>query len=335
MNLLDIQSILSGMSILYGMYDYNGKIVHSLISRAEYMLNGMNSLILTNLMKSWVSLRVYQPSFFNKIVQIIKSRPESFDIVALSYTLARLVRLSYFDLAKELIEFYENEIHLFIKIQNPHNVCQILLALATLQEYNPSIWMQLMDRLEGINFESDKSCFNRYFISSAFYFIKLAEKESPKTYNEFLKDSALNDFVQKNIDFCVRDIHESRWQSIISNTIREMGHEVIDEHKIDQNSFDMYLPEKNLIIEFNGPSHYLNGTKIRIKGDSYRHRLLDTDKYDMVYIPYQDVMKFFKNPEFHYEYDDHKAMYEGAEFSSMEEYLKDMIENVDKYKVTS
>lgn len=52
MNLLDIQSILSGLSIIYKEFLYDTKLVEPLMTKAKTYIKELNSLTLTNMMKS-------------------------------------------------------------------------------------------------------------------------------------------------------------------------------------------------------------------------------------------------------------------------------------------
>lgn len=97
MNIIDIQSVISGMSFLYEDKLYNPKLVHPLINKIIDNKEPLNSLILTNLMKSVVALRVEHKAFYDYIVHVIKENYSRFDNVALAYTLARLIRLNQMD----------------------------------------------------------------------------------------------------------------------------------------------------------------------------------------------------------------------------------------------
>nr|QOH99320.1 putative RNA-binding protein [Euplotes raikovi] len=334
MNLLDIQSILSGLTYVYSNYYYDNKVVIPLIERATELLDRMNSLTLTNLMKSCFILRIHSPEFYDNVVEVIKDKYKQFDNIALAYTVARMVRLKQFKQAAELFDFYEFEIGLFDSINNPHNVCQMLLALATMEDYQIPRWQKLMKRLSKVDFQNDRSCTNQYFVGSAWLFFALAKKEAPALYSKVLQNSPLEKFIENSLHLTILEAQTSESQMVVSNTLKNLGYDVVNEYKIDHKTYDMYIPEKNLLIEFNGPTHYLNGTDIEIGSDIYNLRLMPSDK-DLMYIPFYDIIGYPELEKFiFYKHDEFGSSQDiDSKYETLTDYLKDRLDNIDDYKV--
>jgi hypothetical protein len=291
MNIIDIQSVLSGMSFLYEDKLYNPNLVNPMIDKIINGKEPINSLILTNLMKSMVALRVDHKEFYRYIVHVIQENYHKFDNVALSYTLARLIRLNQMDCAKELLEFYINEIDFLNKICNAHNKCQIMLGLATLKNYDEEIWASLLNSFEGHNFYADKHSNSEFFVESAILFRNLAKKEAPKMYKKLLKDTDLEKFIE-NYDLKkakhTKEISISNTQTEMVRAVEKLGYTVKNEYEIEGRTVDLFVEDHNLIIDFHGPAHYLNASDTKIGNGLYSTRLLPST-YKYLEIPYYEV----------------------------------------------
>ena len=149
-----------------------------------------------------------------------------------------------------------------------------------------------------------------------------------------LKNSPLEKFINNNLHHhLARKDNTSYSHRIISQIIRDLGYQVIDEYEIDNKVFDMYLPEKNLCIEYNGPTHYLNGTNVMIGSDNYKLRLVDKD-IDLLYIPFFETQAY---PEIessvYYRNDEFRDKSEQSKQPTLKKYLQNLLDNVDEYKV--
>lgn len=68
-NTMDIQSILSGLSRVFQDFLFDDTLVNVLLNRLMKINAPLNSLTITNLMKSVVALRIHNPAFYKYIVQ--------------------------------------------------------------------------------------------------------------------------------------------------------------------------------------------------------------------------------------------------------------------------
>lgn len=289
MNLIDIQSIMSGMGLVYHNHTYSRKVLDIVIKNLVNQRGPINSLILTNLMKSATHLRIPNEQFYEYIVDKIKSDYRKLDNVALAYSLARLVRLAQFDHAKELIQLY-HDIGLFEKLENPHNNCQLILAFAAMKHYDERLWKTLIDSLEQTDYGRHRSTNNDEFTESARIAISLCKIEAPKLYKSLIKNSRLEKHVanyklQKDMS-----VEISAWQSEVTNALEALGYNVQNEVDINGRSCDIYLPEHNLVIEYDGPIHFLNSTTTLIGSALYNERLL-SKKAKVLHIPYYEMRK--------------------------------------------
>ena len=67
----------------------------------------------------------------------------------------------------------------------------------------------------------------------------------------------------------------------------KLGYTCLNEVNIKGFLFDIWIPEKKIVIEFNGPSHYLNNSQILMGSSLYKHRLVQ-DKYQYKVISFSD-----------------------------------------------
>ena len=70
--------------------------------------------------------------------------------------------------------------------------------------------------------------------------------------------------------------------------LRMLGERCIEEH-IDEHagySMDAFLPEFNLAVEVDGPSHFARGSKVQLGHAAMKHRHLRQLGYALISIPY-------------------------------------------------
>lgn len=132
------------------------------------------------------------------IVDQIISKHQVYDLVALSYTVARLARLAQFKQAERLFKFYEEEINLYSSIRNPHNICQIMLAKATMGKYEENHWSSLIDQLERSNYTNDRNCKDSTFINSLSLAYELIKLEAKDQHDSLFKFSTIPKFLENN-----------------------------------------------------------------------------------------------------------------------------------------
>ena len=320
MNVLDIQSLLSGVSFIYERYVADLDLVTSMLDRIVEKNFPLNSLILTNLMKSLVKLNVKHDKFYEYIVDCIKSDYYKYDNVALSYTFARLIRLAQFDKAQELLGFFSDDIDFFNKVENAHNKCQILLGLATLKNYDIEVWSTLLESFKNHNFYNDKHSNSPHFVKSCILFFELAKIEAPELYDELISGTDLEKFVKNYNIFIEENTEVSQSQAEIVRYLENMGYNVKNEFKINGKSFDIYIPEINTVIEYNGPTHYLQGTDIKIGSSIYNERLVN-NKLNYVEIPYYDIDKI-RNLDDSSLFSNKRSRNTKKEFETIEDYLR-------------
>lgn len=155
MNIIDLQSILNGFALVYEVYSYNPEIIDPIIKKLIEFDGPVNSLILTNIMKSLNMLRIDNSKLYSWILLKIKQDYKKLDNIALVYSFTRLARLNQIDHANELLEFLEEKVQLFDKLVNPHNTFQALQSLAIIKNYNIDYWNALIDGTDYASLDED------------------------------------------------------------------------------------------------------------------------------------------------------------------------------------
>lgn len=121
-------------------------------------------------------------------------------------------------------------------------------------------------------------------------------------------------------------------QLTMSKVIKDLGYKVIDEYETGHKVYDMYLPEQDLLIEYNGPMHFLNGTTTFIGPDLYTKRLLN-NKHKLMYFAYSDVKQFEEfNNMIYYKNDDFQKSSEGKGGVQLKDFVQQKIEAALKTK---
>lgn len=329
-NIIDKQNILVGYAHVFGDYSYPQDMVDPILDSILKTKEPINSLILTSLMKSLSRLRVSRKDIYDFIVKIVKENYSKLDNIALIYTYSRLVRLGQFDHSNELFDLYANKLNLFEDIKNVHNTSQTLLCLATVKNYDPNIWKTLIENSDPNqviqsqgNSENDEhaDCFRVAFT--------LCEFEAPELYNSLIKDSQL----QKKVDNCItkKKLETTKTQSYITNAVAELGYKYEEEYEINGKAIDLYLPEVKLAIEYDGPTHFLNGTDIYIRSSLYSSRLLN-GKAKLISIPYFELSKCkdLNISEFFIGHQTEDQIKSAKEYENAAEYMKKKIDSAIK-----
>ena len=174
---------------MYGCYSYHPNLLTPLLEKIISLDQRINSLILTNLMKSISELRIDMPALYDRIVELVKKNYSSLDNIALMYCFTRFVKLAQFEHAIELFHFY-NEIKLFESLRNPHNTAQVLNCLATLGIYDEYYWNILIENTDKGSISRASPGMREKFIHTTELTFKLCELECPELY-EKLKNSFL------------------------------------------------------------------------------------------------------------------------------------------------
>lgn len=325
MNMLDLQSILKGYADVYSTYSYNPKIVAPLVKHIKKNRNRVNSLILTNIMKSLASLRIDHPALYNHIVNLIKADYRRLDNVALAYSFARMVKLNQIKPAMELYHFY-SKINFFGNLVNPHNTVQMLYSFAQLGIYDEQAWFTLINNTDDSMLQNIRPSIYDQFSSALKEAFKLCKIEAPELYEKVkhCKLAQRLEEVGRNKDNVI-----TKTQTVISKACQSLGFEVKNEIYIDEVSCDIYLPELNLVIEYNGPSHYLNGTDKLIGSSLNKERLLN-GKVKILNIGYFEIAKCKDlNLSFLFIGDAPESLSDKVlEYDSIAEFLKEKIDEV-------
>lgn len=80
-------------------------------------LKNVNSLTMTNIMKTLNVLRIDREDLYDYIVECIQTNYHKLDNIALVYTFCRLVRLGKFEHANKVLDLYVNKLDLIKKIK--------------------------------------------------------------------------------------------------------------------------------------------------------------------------------------------------------------------------
>ncbi|CAI2360188.1 unnamed protein product [Moneuplotes crassus] len=273
MNLLDLQSVLKGYSEVYAIYSYPPKTKDRIIQKLKECKEPMTSLILTNIMRSLNALRIDDDELYSHIVMCVKRDYQRLDNIALIYTFSRLIKLNQLEKAKELFEFYM-ELGTFEELENPHNIAQMLLSFAILKIYDEDLWNSLIEKCDYQKLMSIKPSANDNFTMACEPAFQLLKNEAPELYKKNENCALLQRLKQYHE---AHNAEITKTQMTISRACQLLGYEVINETYINEVSVDIYLPKINLIIEYNGPTHYMNGTNKLVGSSLYKERLINFD----------------------------------------------------------
>jgi hypothetical protein len=290
MNIIDLQSVLNGFSIVYQGYSYHPNLLTPLIETLKANTEPINSLTLTNIMKSLNSLRIDDSGLYDYVVEAVEKnhfgKGKKLDNIALVYTFARLVRLNQIPHAEKLLKHYHEKLDLFTQVVNPHNTCQLLLSLAVIKNYEEEHWKNLIEHSDQSYLENYKR--EDYFRDSARVAFALCELEAPELFNEYVKNTELFQIVQDYEGERETDPEITTTQKAITEACEALGYKVEKEVMIKSKQVDIFLPELGLAVEYDGPNHFLNGTDIHIGSSMYTSRLLGGEA-DVISVPYYEI----------------------------------------------
>jgi len=279
---------------------YNDEIVVQMADILCCSLYSLDSSSLKKIMWALKLLRINHSNIYDLVFEIVKQQNtlDSFlswktvgdehvglDVSSLIFTALQMISLNKIDIGRQLIEFYHHDIELLPHVTDFTDIVNFLFWLTLLQDYDYDKWDQLLTNMEvelkkkDGQYSKNSTAYNLHIISI------LTKNEAPSIYERYsstinFEGAGLKEFISNNTKNSQNYVSVSENQSEIVRVIETLLSPenkpltCRSEFEINDIKFDIFIPETGTIIEFDGPSHYLNNSKVTWGSSIYKNRLI-------------------------------------------------------------
>ncbi len=228
------------------------KAVDSLITRLIPRLKELNSKSLTSAIKALALLGKKIPQFEQKLIFFIALKIDSFEPQELSYTAWALAKLGIRDkvLLSKLISAAKKK----TPELDRQGQANLLWGLTLLENIERELFQGILSRIKFTELNKEE----KYQIYEVYFYMQTVNKDMLDIFPEKLKE----DISEYENNYCHQPDMISEFQYKVSQALG-VNHE--QEYYIGLFPVDIAFPEQRLVIECDGPHHYLSNGEQKLK----------------------------------------------------------------------